>query len=257
MNFSGGPIRAKKQLGQHFLADLNIARNTVALLQPSPAERVFEIGPGMGVLTQLLSSTLLHPIIALDADAEAIAYLRQLQLPRVELLHGDVLSTPWPEGDLALIGNLPYNISSPIFFQLLEHRAQIRRAVVMIQLEVAQRIAEPPGSKTYGILSVLIGCYYRIRLEFKVPPTVFRPPPAVMSAVISLERRDEASQSVPFEPLKRVVKAAFGQRRKTLRNALSGLGPIPPSVSDATLSRRAETLSIAEFVALSEAYAGR
>jgi 16S rRNA (adenine1518-N6/adenine1519-N6)-dimethyltransferase len=165
MNFPDGPIRAKKQLGQHFLADQNIARNTVALLQPTPTERILEIGPGMGVLTQLLSSNLPNLITGIDADAEAIAYLQHLALPRVELLHGDVLSTPWPEGELALIGNLPYNISSPIFFELLAHRMQIRRAVVMIQLEVAQRIAEPPGSKTYGPLIASRGAHkYAISL---------------------------------------------------------------------------------------------
>jgi len=248
------PVRAKKQLGQHFLADGNVAQKIVALLLPAPDETAFEIGPGMGVLTTRLVETYPNPLVALDADRESIAYLEQLALPRTEIRHGDVLSSPWPTGPLALIGNLPYNISSPIFFRLVAHRAQVRVAVVMVQLEVAQRIAAPPGGRDYGILSVLLGCYYRIKLELRVPPGVFRPPPKVQSAVLRLERRDDALAATPEAPLTRVVKAAFNQRRKTLRNALSGLGPAPAEVDSATLDRRAETLSVAEFVALAKAY---
>jgi len=241
-------------LGQHFLADLHVADRIVALVQPTTAETLFEIGPGMGVLTTRLAARYPQALTAVDADAEAIAYLQALALPHTTLQHGDVLSTPWPTSPIALVGNLPYNISSPIFFRLIEHRALVRRAVVMVQLEVAQRIAAPPGGRDFGILSVLLGCYYQLKLELRVPPGAFRPPPQVQSGVLSLDRRTDARAGVPYAPLARVVKAAFNQRRKTLRNALGVLGPAPPRVQPTLLDRRAETLSVDEFVALAAAY---
>ena len=248
-------MRAKKALGQHFLADLQAAQRIVQLVQPAEGETLLEIGPGMGVLTTRLAAQYAQPLVAMDADREAIAYLEALALPHTQLVHADVLTAPWPQGPLAVVGNLPYNISSPIFFRLLAQRAQVRRAVAMVQLEVAQRIAAPPGGRDYGILSVLLGCYYRLRLELRVAPGAFRPPPKVQSGVLSLERRTDAVALTPYAPLARVVKAAFNQRRKTLRNALGVLGPAPPEVAPATLDRRAETLSVDEFVALARAYA--
>lgn len=243
-----GHVSPKKHLGQHFLADQNIARKIVDLLQPTAGELVLEVGPGQGVLTQYL---LQHPnpLTVVEFDGEAAAYLRTHYTNKaLHIVEGDILTVPLPTQPFVLIGNLPYNISSPIFFRILEHHTYIRRAVCMIQREVAQRIAAPPGSKTYGILSVLIGHYYEVKYAFTVGPKVFIPPPRVESAVITLTRRDDAAPA-DYAQLARVVKAAFNQRRKTLRNALKAINLAPPAdMAD----KRAEQLTIAQFVQLSQ-----
>jgi 16S rRNA (adenine1518-N6/adenine1519-N6)-dimethyltransferase len=243
-------VRPKKHLGQHFLTDGGTARKIVERLQPLPDELVLEIGPGKGVLTQLLVAQG-HRTLAVEYDAESVAYLAQhLPSPLLTVAQADVLAYDFPQQPLALIGNLPYNISSPIFFKILENRAHIRRAVVMIQREVAERIAAPPGSKTYGILSVLVGYYYAVKYEFTVPPGAFFPPPKVHSGVISLERRN-LMETVPYEAFCKVVKAAFGQRRKTLRNALASIGFVPPAE---IAPLRAEQIAIADFARLTNLY---
>lgn len=246
-------VRPKKHLGQHFLTDGSTARKIVERLQPQAGELVLEIGPGKGVLTQLLVANG-YQTLAVEYDAESVAYLgTHLPSPLLTVVHADVLALAFPQQPIALIGNLPYNISSPIFFKLLENRVHVRRAVVMIQREVAERIAAPPGSKTYGILSVLIGYYYAVKYEFTVPPGAFFPPPKVHSAVISLERRNEP-ETVPYDAFSKVVKAAFGQRRKTLRNALSAIAfEAPADVA----GLRAEQLPISKFVELALRYTAR
>ena len=247
-------LNPKKHLGQHFLHDQQVASRIVDTLQATPDQPVVEIGPGEGVLTHRLAAR--YPDLTLiEVDPEAVAHLqRHLPPPQPRIVHTDVLKWDLPgslPGPAAFIGNLPYNISSPIFFQLLEQRAYVAEGVFMIQKEVAERICAPPGSKTYGILSVLLQAYFEVGYAFSVPPGAFRPPPKVMSGVIRLVPRPDPP-AVAFEPLRRVVKAAFQQRRKTLRNALKGLA-LPASPEwEAWAGQRAEQLSVADFVRLAQ-----
>lgn len=243
-------LKPKKHLGQHFLHDQGAAERIVSALPAEATEPVVEIGPGEGVLTQQLVQAYSN-FLAVEVDAEAVAYLQRELAPAPRVIHRDVLR--WNPGEeldrpTHFIGNLPYNISSPFFFLLLEHAALVETGVFMIQKEVAERICAGPGSKTYGVLSVLLGVYFEREYLFSVPPGAFRPPPKVMSGVIRL-RRKPAPPEVDLAALKRVVKAAFGQRRKTLRNALKGLTfrPAPP---DGWLSQRAEQLPLSAFVQL-------
>lgn len=241
-------LQPKKSLGQHFLHDNNIARKIVELVQPQPGEHIIEIGPGEGVLTHLLTDPA-YPVTAVEFDRAAVAQLSQPGVlpPHVQAVHGDILRYELPQEPFVVVGNLPYNISSPIFFHLLDSRPYMRRAVCMIQKEVAERLAAPPGSKTYGILSVLLGYTYQVKYEFTVPPQVFRPPPRVFSAVISLERLPEPPDMPPFRALKNVVKQAFNQRRKMLRSALKGL---PLDIPAEWAELRAEQLAPAQFAEL-------
>ncbi|MBD2767828.1 16S rRNA (adenine(1518)-N(6)/adenine(1519)-N(6))-dimethyltransferase RsmA [Hymenobacter sp. BT664] len=251
-------VRPKKHLGQHFLADPNIARRIVAALQlPGGVGQVLEIGPGMGVLTRHLLENAAYQTSVVEIDAESVAYLK-LHYPALEsrifatdFLRQD-LSTLFPNQPLAIIGNFPYNISSQIFFQVLANRQQVREVVGMIQKEVAQRLAEPPGSKTYGILSVLLQAYYRIEYLFTVPPHVFVPPPKVESAVVRLMRNETIKLDCDEKLFFRVVKQAFQTRRKTLRNALKPFGLPPEATTDALFEKRAEQLGVADFVGLTQ-----
>lgn len=250
-------VRAKKSLGQHFLIDLNIARKICDSLGggtsevPSP---VLEVGCGMGVLTQFLLRRTDLTTYGAEIDAESVAYLRTRYpefTPR--LMEGDFLRmdlrTLFPEG-VRIIGNFPYNISSQIFFKVLEMRDLVPECVGMVQKEVAVRIAEPPGTKEYGILSVLLQAWYDIEYLFTVNETVFSPPPKVKSAVIRL-RRNATERLVCDERLfVQVVKAAFGQRRKMIRNALRSVFGAFGGGEHPFFTRRAETLSVAEFVEL-------
>jgi 16S rRNA (adenine1518-N6/adenine1519-N6)-dimethyltransferase len=249
-------LKPKKYLGQHFLADENIARKIVSLVPSHPQLPVVEIGPGMGVLTKYLLAA--HPLVhAVEFDPDAVAYLAaHYPTPALHIHAADVLD--WDpaahlDGEAHFIGNLPYNVSSPIFFHLLAHRDRVRSGAFMVQKEVADRIcAEHSGPvKERGILTVLLDCYYQLHLDFKVPPTVFRPPPKVMSAVFSMLRREGVD--VPLAPLLKVVKAAFGQRRKTLRNALKPLHFDTTAFPDNWLDLRAEVLTTAQFVVLARA----
>ncbi|MEM7658474.1 MAG: 16S rRNA (adenine(1518)-N(6)/adenine(1519)-N(6))-dimethyltransferase RsmA [Bacteroidota bacterium] len=243
-------LKPRKYLGQHFLTDQNIAARIVRSLQVETDTPVFEIGPGEGVLTEFLAER--YPQLSLlEVDERAVIALRERFAGRsVSVIETDVLK--WDlraqtDAQVAFIGNLPYNISSPIFFRLLEYRDQVKEGVFMIQKEVAERICSPPGSKAFGILSVLMGAYYDLSYEFSVPPQVFRPPPKVMSGVLRMSRKSDFPD-VPFSQLKRVVKQAFSQRRKTLRNALKGL-PLGEFEGKAELlSKRAEQLSVETFV---------
>ncbi|HEX8327414.1 MAG TPA: 16S rRNA (adenine(1518)-N(6)/adenine(1519)-N(6))-dimethyltransferase RsmA [Hymenobacter sp.] len=251
-------VRPKKHLGQHFLADPNIARNIVAALQlPNEVKEVLEIGPGMGVLTQYLLQNPAYQTSVVEIDTESVAYLKAHypalgnRIYATDFLRQN-LDAMFPGQPLAIIGNFPYNISSQIFFQVLANRQQVREVVGMIQKEVAQRLAEPPGSKTYGILSVLLQAYYKIEYLFTVPPHVFVPPPKVESAVVRLTRNETERLDCDEKLFFRVVKQAFQTRRKTLRNALKPFGLPAEATTDPIFEKRAEQLGVADFVALTQ-----
>ena len=256
-------VRAKKALGQHFLTDLNIARKIADALSGGTSEApaaVLEVGCGMGVLTQFLLRR--NDIVTWGAeiDAESVEYLHAHYpefTPR--LIEGDFLKLDlrerFPEG-VRIIGNFPYNISSQIFFKVLENRDLVPECVGMIQREVAVRIAEPPGSKEYGILSVLLQAWYDIEYLFTVNETVFNPPPKVKSAVIRLRRNATRQLACDEALFIKVVKASFGQRRKMLRNSLKAVFGDFGGEEHPFFTRRAEALSVAEFVELTRWVAG-
>ena len=245
-------VRAKKHLGQHFLKDLSIARSITDALIGEGYSNIVEVGPGMGVLTQyLLTKDFITHVIELDR--ESVSYL-QAKYPQ---LSQRIYSTDFLKLNLetitdqsfALIGNFPYNISSQILFKALDYKDQIPEIVGMFQKEVAERVASGPGNKKYGIISVLLQAYYNIEYLFTVDEDVFDPPPKVKSGVIRLRRNDEKKLECNEKFFKQVVKQAFSQRRKTLRNALKPL--IGKSVfNDPMLELRAERLSIKDFVYL-------
>jgi 16S rRNA (adenine1518-N6/adenine1519-N6)-dimethyltransferase len=247
-------VRAKKNLGQHFLTDKNIARKIVSSLQKKDIKQVLEIGPGMGVLTQfLLEEKDVHTHVV-EIDRESVAYLNE-NYPELgdHVISGDFLKMNLSEhlsGPFAVIGNFPYNISSQIFFRVLEYRNQIPEVVGMVQKEVAERIAAGPGSKTYGILSVLLQAWYDIEYLFTVHEHVFSPPPKVKSAVIRLTRNEVESLACDEKLLFTIVKQSFNQRRKTLRNSLKGLVPEIDRLGPSWLMKRPEQLSVNEFVEL-------
>ena len=291
-------VRAKKALGQHFLTDQSIAMRIVDALQGTD---VLEVGPGMGVLTQyllknpsvILSEAKNLKIVEIDKeeaknlkvveiDKESVVYLKK-HFPALGegLIEGDFLkmdlSGLFP-GPFSIIGNFPYNISSQIFFKIIDNRDLVPEVVCMIQKEVAQRIAEKPGTKTYGILSVFLQAWYDIEYLFTVGPGAFNPPPKVQSAVIRLTRNSRTSLGCDEKLFRTVVKTAFGQRRKTLRNSLKPLlanrnlqspncqpqspdcQPLPPDchpeqsegslASDPIFDLRPERLSVEDFIAL-------
>ena len=250
-------VRAKKALGQHFLTDLNIARKICDSLPGGTSSApcpVLEVGCGMGVLTQFLLRRGDIVTWGAEIDLESVAYLHA-HYPEFSprLIEGDFLRMDlrerFPEG-LRIIGNFPYNISSQIFFKVLENRDLVPECVGMIQKEVAVRLAEPPGSKEYGILSVLLQAWYDIEYLFTVNETVFNPPPKVKSAVIRL-RRNATERLGCDEPLfVKVVKASFGQRRKMIRNSLKSVFGDFGGAEHPFFTRRAEQLSVADVVEL-------
>ena len=269
-------VRAKKSLGQHFLTDLAVAQKIVAALsqdtggvppetpcvaslradQPAAANvrDVLEIGPGMGVLTQYLLQREDIDLKLVELDGESVDYLlthfpgMQGRLYQADYLRLDIHKL-FP-GPYRVIGNFPYNISSQIFFKILDDKDRIPEVVCMIQKEVAERIAEGPGSKTYGILSVLLQAWYDIDYVMTVGSGAFAPPPKVQSAVIRLRRNGRTSLDCDEKLFKTVVKTAFNQRRKTLRNALKPLLPEGFDTSDPVFDLRAERLSVEDFAAL-------
>ena len=247
-------IRPKKFLGQHFLRDQNIARKIVDAL-PLQSAHVIEVGPGMGVLTQYLVDRI-PSLFLVEIDRESVEYLHH-HYPglKTNIIGGDFLKLDLKslaEGSWSVIGNFPYNISSQIFFRVLDQRQTITHVVGMVQKEVAQRIASPPGSRDYGILSVLLQAYYDIQLLFTVPPGVFHPPPKVNSAVLSLVRNKVERLGCDETLFVKVVKQAFQTRRKTLRNALKNLN-LPPSLqSHQLLALRAEQLGVSDFIFLTK-----
>jgi 16S rRNA (adenine1518-N6/adenine1519-N6)-dimethyltransferase len=252
-------VRPKKQLGQHFLNDKNIAQRIVDSLIADDADAVLEIGPGMGVLTSLLLNRFGEKFFAADIDEESVEFLKEnLPLLKGRLLLTDFLKYDLKSitaGNIAIIGNFPYNISSQIFFKVIESRDQITEVVGMIQREVAQRICEPPGSKTYGILSVFLQAYFDIKYLFTVNEGVFTPPPRVKSAVIRLSRNEVDKLDCDEKLFVKVVKAGFNQRRKTLRNSIKAVFGVL-SVDHPLLDKRPEQLSVSEFVELTNLIEG-
>jgi 16S rRNA (adenine1518-N6/adenine1519-N6)-dimethyltransferase len=246
-------VQPKKRLGQHFLNDKNIAQRIVDSLIAEKAEAILEVGPGMGVLTEMLIEKFGDKLYAAEVDAESITYL-QSSIPSLSerLMHIDFLKfdlSKISSSNLAIIGNFPYNISSQIFFKVLESRQTVSEVVGMIQKEVAQRICEPPGSKTYGILSVLLQAFFDIKYLFTVNEGVFTPPPKVKSAVIRLTRNQTHKLDCDEALFLRVVKAGFNQRRKTLRNSIKAVAQ-GITESHPLLEKRPEQLSVAQFVEL-------
>ena len=248
-------VRPKKHLGQHFLKDQNIASKIAdAMTGHEGYKTALEVGPGTGVLTQFLLEKE-YEIHAVEMDTESVAYLKQNFIQLFDnLIEGDFLKLDLKsitEEPLCIIGNFPYNISSQIFFKVLDNRNHVPECIGMIQKEVADRIAAEPGSKTYGILSVLLQAYYDIDYLFKVPPGVFHPPPKVDSAVIRLRRNSTVVLDCDERKFVQVVKAAFNQRRKTLRNALKTF-TFATAPDEHLLTLRAERLSVEDFVHITQ-----
>jgi 16S rRNA (adenine1518-N6/adenine1519-N6)-dimethyltransferase len=244
-------VRPKKSLGQHFLTDKNIAKKITESLSGSNYQSVVEVGPGTGVLTQFLIENSL-PFHAVEIDRESIAYLKNAYPGNNFLIEGDFLKIdlnrfPSP---MAIIGNFPYNISSQIFFKVLEYPSKVDEIVCMIQKEVAERIAAPPGNKTYGILSVFLQTYYTIEYLFTVHENCFNPAPKVKSAVIRLKRNNCEELPCDKALFFRVVKQAFNQRRKTLRNSLRNICLTLDTGSE-IFNKRPEQLGVEEFLKLS------
>ncbi|MCQ2310617.1 MAG: 16S rRNA (adenine(1518)-N(6)/adenine(1519)-N(6))-dimethyltransferase RsmA [Paludibacteraceae bacterium] len=244
-------VRAKKSLGQHFLKDLGVARR---IAETAPAGRVLEIGPGMGVLTQFLLQNSDIDLTAVELDNESVRYLQEWY-PELNLIEGDFLkldlNSLYPEGEFSVIGNYPYNISSQIFFKVLDYKDCIPVCSGMIQKEVAERLASGPGKKAYGILSVLLQAWYDIEYLETVPEYVFAPPPKVKSAVIRMTRNKRTELGCDEQLFKTVVKTAFNQRRKQMRNSLQQLvGKGNPILEENIFTRRPEQLSVEEFIEL-------
>lgn len=247
-------VRAKKQLGQHFLTDLSIAQRICDSLSGFATPHTLEVGPGMGVLTAFLKERKDLDLRAAEVDRESVDYLIAKwpeMAPRI--IYGDFLRLPlgemYPDG-VNIIGNFPYNISSQIFFKVLENRSLVSECVGMVQKEVAVRIAEKPGTRDYGILSVLLQAFYDIEYLFTVHENVFNPPPKVKSAVIRLTRNSRESLDCDEKLFIKVVKGAFNQRRKTLRNSIRAAFPEVGERTHEFFSLRPERLGVDDFVEL-------
>lgn len=246
-----GDYTLKKSLGQHFLHDESVCRRIVESLTLRPGMKLVEVGPGGGALTKYLMELPDVNFCAIEVDAEKVEFLLRTY-PALEgkILHQDILQSPPPfDEPFTVIGNFPYNISTPILFHLLEWEGLVEEVVGMFQKEVAQRVAAGPGSKDYGVPSVGLGAYFSAGYLFNVPPGCFTPPPKVMSGVIRLNALGNPHGILSRKKFMQLVKAAFGQRRKTLRNALRGTLP-PEALTDPRMDKRAEQLAIADFVDL-------
>ncbi|MDD6892334.1 MAG: 16S rRNA (adenine(1518)-N(6)/adenine(1519)-N(6))-dimethyltransferase RsmA [Bacteroidales bacterium] len=248
-------VKPKKFLGQHFLTDLQVASDIADTVDACPGLPVLEVGPGMGVLTQFLLPKG-REVKVVELDRESVAYLHEHFAALGEnIIEQDFLKMRLDEvfggNPFVLTGNYPYNISSQIFFKMLDYKNLIPCCTGMIQKEVAERIAARPGNKTYGILSVLIQAWYRVEYLFTVHEHVFNPPPKVKSAVIRMTRNDTQELGCDERLFKQIVKTTFNQRRKTLRNSISPiLEKGHPLSADPLFNRRPEQLSVEEFVAL-------
>ena len=247
-------VKPKKALGQHFLTDLNIASRIAATVQDYTLP-ILEIGPGMGVLTQFLLQQG-NDVTVVEIDKESVKYLTE-HFPQLQgrILEFDFLKLPLDRlfpGKFCVIGNYPYNISSQIFFKVLDYKEQIPCCSGMLQKEVAERIASKPGNKAYGILSVLLQAWYDIEYLFTVDERVFNPPPKVKSAVIRMTRNSVTQLGCDEQLFKTVVKTGFNQRRKTLRNSLKPLLPenAKEKISDSIFDQRPEQLSVPQFIEL-------
>ena len=250
------PVRAKKKLGQHFLKDLNIAKKIADLLDFKEFNTVLEIGPGMGVLTQFIVQKK-RSLNLIEIDLESVEYLKKtFSSLETNIIKGDFLKIDllqiFKKEPFAIIGNFPFNISTQIVFKTLEHRNQIPFFAGMFQKEVAERICEPPGSKKYGILSVLAQLFYETSYLFTVPPNVFNPPPKVDSAVLKMVRKDDFSLNCDEVLLFKIVKLSFQQRRKTLRNSLKTFNISDNMREDPIFGLRPEKLSGQDFIQLTK-----
>lgn len=250
-------VRAKKHLGQHFLHDKNAAQRIVAALDPAMGfEKVLEVGPGMGVLSDFLFENEAYESFLVDIDEESIAYL-QAKYPdeKDRIFYGDFLNFDFDKLTLnpcAVIGNFPYNISSQIVFKILEERNKVKQMVGMFQKEVAERCIASPGGKDYGILSVFVQAYYDVKYLFTVKAGAFNPPPKVLSGVIEFRRNKVEKLECDENLFRTVVKTAFNQRRKTLRNALATVIAKDKMTDHPFYEKRAERLSVADFVELTQ-----
>jgi len=252
-------VRAKKFLGQHFLKDETIANKIADSLSLEGYQHILEIGPGMGMLTKYLLKKD-KTIWVVEIDRESIAYLKTHYLHLSErIIEEDFLkmdlSTYFKDQPLAIIGNFPYNISSQIVFKAIENRENIPEFSGMFQKEVAQRICGKPGNKTYGILSVLTQAFYDTEYLFTVAPSVFNPPPKVDSGVLKLTRKKNYTLPVDTAFFFRVVKTAFNQRRKTLRNSLKSFDISDKLKEDVIFALRPEQLSVQQFIELTKSLA--
>ena len=249
-------VSPKKKIGQHFLNDLNIAQKIADLLQHQNCDNILEIGPGMGVLTQFLIPKIKN-LKLVEIDTESVTYLnRKYPERQKDILNEDFLkmnlSKTFEGQAFGIIGNFPYNISSQIVFKALEYRQYLPFFCGMFQKEVAQRICEKPGTKAYGILSVLCQTYYHAQYHFNVSPAVFSPPPKVDSGVLSLKRKEDLIIDFDEKLLFRIVKTGFQQRRKTLRNSLKSLNIHKLTIEDSIFDLRPEKLSAAQFIELTK-----
>ena len=248
-------VKPKKFLGQHFLKDLQVAQDIADTVDACPSLPILEVGPGMGVLTQFLLKKE-RPVKVVELDFESVAFLRE----NFSIMGENIIEQDFLKMDLSqlfggqpfvLTGNYPYNISSQIFFKMLDYKDLIPCCTGMIQKDVAERIAAGPGSKTYGILSVLIQAWYHVEYLFTVHEHVFNPPPKVKSAVIRMTRNETSELGCDEKLFKQIVKTTFNQRRKTLRNSISPiLGKDNPLSSDPIFNKRPEQLSVQEFIDL-------
>jgi 16S rRNA (adenine1518-N6/adenine1519-N6)-dimethyltransferase len=263
-NFEQGvrEVKAKKHLGQHFLTDEDISERIAGTLQKDNYKDLLEIGPGMGVLTKYLLEKY-DQFVAMDLDRESIAYLNsnfkieqgiQDKPEALKVVEADFLKANLGEyfgnKQFAIIGNFPYNISTQIVFKTLEHKEQIPEFSGMFQKEVAERICAKEGSKTYGILSVLTQAFYTAEYLFTVPPEAFEPPPKINSGVLRLQRKENYELPCEEKKLRDVVKTAFQQRRKTLRNSLKKFNLSPELREDPIFAQRPEQLSVEQFIEL-------
>lgn len=248
-------LTLKKSLGQHFLHDENMCKRIVAQVNRTPQLQLLEIGPGGGAITKYLLTWEDTQYKAIEIDDEKVAYLPKA-FPAIEgkLIHEDFLKAAIPfEGHFSIIGNFPYNISTQILFKVLDWETEVDEVIGMFQKEVAQRVAAKEGNKTYGILSVLIQAFFTTEYLFDVPPGCFNPPPKVMSGILKMTNARNPFGIEDKKTFLRIVKAAFNQRRKMLRNALKGIFS-PEMLEQDIFTKRAEQLSVSDFVQLYRDY---
>lgn len=254
-------MKPLKRFGQNFLTDTHYINKIVDSFSPQKDDHILEIGPGKGAITEKLLADCSN-LSVVEIDTRAIELLK-IKFPSLHIIEGDFMEVDIKKtsgnNKLRVIGNIPYNITTPIIFKLLEEREVVHDVMLMVQYEVARRITAPPGNKEYGILSVVLGVYATLEYHFKVPSTVFFPKPKVDSAIISLRFDKDESLIEDHKLFRRVVRTAFNQRRKTLRNALSPVlcevvGDFTPPVD---LGLRAEQLTLANFIELSNSLTGK